>query len=101
MKHGLYFGSVRVGFIAWIGDCWTCHFFLDEKMALSDTEKKAKALVEGWAKSWLASAELEEKKPVTCPTCDGRGVNDAHEKGDGYGGPCPDCNGTGLRREKK
>jgi hypothetical protein len=31
---------------------------------------------------------------MICPDCGGRGVEDAHQVGDGYGGPCKHCNGT-------
>ena len=34
----------------------------------------------------------------SCCTCGGRGVVDAHDVGDGYGGMCPDCDGTGQEK---
>lgn len=43
----------------------------------------------------LAKA-LRNLPSTSCPACGGRGVEDAHETGDGNGGPCTACDGSGV-----
>lgn len=42
---------------------------------------------------------LSVRTPEPCTSCGGRGVEDAHQTGDGDGGPCRHCNGTGEEKE--
>jgi len=50
-----------------------------------------------WKKRLPALVEIPQEN--ACIQCEGRGVIDLAERGDGSGGPCQECNGLGVSRE--
>lgn len=82
------------------------------KIEISDTDMRGKkhppylVLVddEGYVMASIAIKELAKalapflavKPPDSCYECGGRGVADAHETGDGNGGACRVCDGSGF-----
>jgi hypothetical protein len=50
-----------------------------------------------WQKRLPSLVELSQES--ACVWCEGRGVIDLVERGDGSGGPCQRCNGMGVSRE--
>lgn len=82
------------------------------KIEISDTDMRGRKhppsldLVddEGYVMASITLKELAKalapflavKPRDSCYECGGRGVCDAHETGDGNGGACRDCNGSGF-----